>query len=391
MGVLVQQPQREPGSRRDGLDDRGMTTIALPQPDLDENTLPAAAEPEITDEPTDAELAEAEELDLDFDEDARSLDSMKQLIAGLDLEPQLTAPEQVRLGREKQLYAGLREEVRTILRDRGITDRDFDEELYWQLVNALPFEQRRLIPASEQAFWRMYRANLRLVFWVAKNTGPRETRDERFQEGCIGLIRAVVKFDPERGHRFSTYAGWWIRNEIRSAYRRSRFVRLPEHVERKLRDLEAARQKFINTHNRTPNERELAKAAKLTVPELRKLADYDVQIASLHSSMGDDEDAGSLVDMIASSDERDDPASSTIAAFSCGAIFELVSTVLTPAEQKVLMRREGINGPDERTHTGQIPLEQIASELGTSRERIRTLLEAAYAKLAAAAAAADLR
>jgi RNA polymerase primary sigma factor len=315
-------------------------------------------------------------------------DMVGHLIGGLKIEP-LTPAEQIRVGREKQLYAGLREQVLETLRERG-SKREFDEEVYMQLVSELRYEERRQLQASEEAFWRMYHANLRLVWDNAKTMGPWETRDERFQEGCIGLLRAVSKFDPELGFRFSTYARWWIRMEIGRYYGRSSFVRLPPNAHKSVRELRKARESFVAAHDRPPNDQELAKAMKITVAKARELTSYDIQISSLDTPVGD-EDGSSLVDLLASTAESDDPAAAVATKLMCDAAHTLVDSVLTPAERQVFLLRLGITGRDERTHReGEMPFEQLASHLGVSRERVQKLLESAWAKLHAAAAAAEL-
>lgn len=395
MTALIQQASGEQHIPPLAPDDRGMTAIAFTDA-LDADDLLDADE--LLDD-VDAALldSDADTDDVD-DSDDDSLDAITStremrdmvghLIDGLKLDP-LTPSEQIRVGREKQLYAGLRERVLEILRERG-SKQEFDEDVYLQLVSELPYEERRQLCASETAFWRMYHANLRLVWDNAKSMGPREALDERFQEGCIGLLRAVAKFDPERGFRFSTYARWWIRMEIRRQYGRSSLVRLPEGVRKSLTELRKARESFVAVHDRPPTDRELAKVMKITVAKVRELTSYDIQVSSLDTPVGD-EDGSSLVDLVASTAESDDPATVVATALMCNAAHELIDRILTPAERQVFLLRLGITGRDERTHReSEMPFEQLASHLGVSRDRVHKLLESAWMKVHAAAAAADL-
>ncbi|MBX3272762.1 MAG: sigma-70 family RNA polymerase sigma factor [Sandaracinaceae bacterium] len=220
-------------------------------------------------------------------------------------------------------------------------------------------------------------ANLRLVVMLAKAyRGSGVPFPDLVQEGNLGLMRAVDKFDHRVGTRFSTYATWWIRQSIaREVTRHAETVRVPFGMTEKRKRLRRAERELTQRYGRLPNELELAKEVGMTLEQTRRSLEARTRSISLHAPMGEEGDR-SLDEMLA-----DDTAQSAddqvIAREREGAAAKILS-VLSPREQFILRRRFGIDGePDGLT------LREIGEQLNLSRERVRQLEALALAKLRA--------
>jgi RNA polymerase sigma factor (sigma-70 family) len=239
-----------------------------------------------------------------------------------------------------------------------------------------PAERRRLqalVAAGDVARERFIAANLRLVVSIAKRyqsaTMPLQ---DVIQEGNLGLMRAVEKFEPERGFKFSTYATWWIRQAItRAIADKGRTIRVPAHVSEALSVLGRAATTLHRQLGREPTVEELADATGLR-PD--RVADYQAAVhetISLSAPIGDDQ--GELADLLAD-DDLETPFDATATKLEREAL-DAVLALLSPRERVVLRMRFGLDGAMPRT------LEDVGREFALTRERIRQIEAKALTKL----------
>ena len=232
----------------------------------------------------------------------------------------------------------------------------------------------RIKSGDESARERMIRANLRLVVKIAREyDGLGLPLLDLINEGNIGLMKAVEKFDPAKGAKFSTYSSWWIKQSMRRGLaNQSKTIRLPSHVVEKLCRLNRASGKLQEILGREPSEEELGFELGISPARVAALRQAAVRPASLEMSLGDD-DTSRLSDVVAD-DRIEHPSRQMEEQASLEQLRDLVEK-LDDREARILRYRFGLDGGTERT------LEEVGQKFGVTRERIRQLQNVALKKL----------
>jgi len=275
-------------------------------------------------------------------------------------EPLLTAQEEIELAKRIELGKQARDTLIRMGRDRC------SDSLYVQL--------ERLLMDGQAAREHLGRANTRLVVSIAKRyMGQGLPFPDLIQEGNVGLMRAVDKYDYKRGNRFSTYATWWIRQAItRALAQKTRTIRIPLHMTERIRQMYRTAQGLEQVLGRRPSPEEIAYEMDLPADTIRSMMDASQHAIALERPVGDDGDS-EFGDFIEDQDSPSPVESAT--QHMLQETIEDVLSELTPRQSHILRLRFGLGGGEPHT------LEEIANKFGLSRERIRQLEKEALRRL----------
>lgn len=305
------------------------------------------------------EVSKEELEDLSVPEGVNIDDHVKMYLKEIGKVNLLTAEEEMSLA--KRMVDG--EEAKVQVDEVG----DEIEEATLDQLNAL-------IADGEQAKKSLAEANLRLVVSIAKRyVGRGMMFLDLIQEGNLGLIKAVDKFDYTKGYKFSTYATWWIRQAItRAIADQARTIRIPVHMVETINKLVRVSRQLVQELGREPTPEELAKELNMPVEKVREISKISQEPVSLETPIGEEEDSH-LGDFIP---DDDAPAPSEAASFVLlkEQLGDVLNT-LTPREAKVLRLRFGLDDGRART------LEEVGKEFEVTRERIRQIEAKALRKL----------
>ena len=276
------------------------------------------------------------------------------------------------------------EEVAPVEDQRYLDDiADDSVRLYLREIGKIPLLNaeeelalaQRVVAGDPEAKDQMAEANMRLVVSIAKRyVGRGLDLLDLIQEGNTGLLRAVEKFDPDKGFKFSTYATWWIRQAItRAIADQARTIRIPVHMVETINKLLRTQRRLTQELNREPTNEEIAKEMEIEVEKVEHIMKIKQDISSLDASIRDDEEESVLADFIEDEDTIT-PEESATGQLLKEQVKDMLSA-LTEREQKIIRLRFGLE--DGRNHT----LEEVGQEFAVTRERIRQIEAKALAKL----------
>ncbi len=290
------------------------------------------------------------------------IDLVRSYLRDIGRVPLLSHEQEITLGRQVQDLMVLENIESELENDLG---KKPDINQYAQRAGISTLLLRKKLKSGRRAKERMVAANLRLVVSVAKKYTKRNMELlDLIQEGTIGLVRGVEKFDPTRGYKFSTYAYWWIRQGItRAIAEKSRSIRLPIHITEMLNKLKKGQRELSQELSRTPTIKELSEYVELPENDVKDLMSKAGQPVSLDTKIGDGEDT-ILLDLL--SNEIDIP-SEQIESDCMKGDLETLLEQLPELQNRVLRMRYGMDGDDPMSLTG------IGRVLGISRDRVRNL------------------
>lgn len=308
-----------------------------------------------------------------FAEDDISDDSVRLFLREIGKIPLLTGEEELALANQIVANQPKLDKVRTNLSNfeskEGAGEKLSRQET--EEMKRLEAEAKRLSRPKDQ----MAEANLRLVVSIAKRyVGRGLDLLDLIQEGNTGLLRAVEKFDPDKGFKFSTYATWWIRQAItRAIADQARTIRIPVHMVETINKLLRTQRRMTQELNREPTNQEIADAMEIEPEKVEHIMKIKQDISSLDASIRDDEEDSVLSDFIEDEDSAT-PEESATGQLLKEQVKNMLSG-LSDREQKIVSLRFGLE--DGKQHT----LEEVGQEFAVTRERIRQIEAKALAKL----------
>ena len=290
------------------------------------------------------------------------IDLVRSYLRDIGRVPLLSHEQEITLGRQVQSLMVLENLENELESDLG---KKPDISFFAEKAGVSIIQLKKKLKSGRRAKERMVAANLRLVVSVAKKYTKRNMELlDLIQEGTIGLVRGVEKFDPARGYKFSTYAYWWIRQGItRAIAEKSRSIRLPIHITEMLNKLKKGQRELSQELSRTPTLKELSEYVELPEDDVKDLMSKAGQPVSLETKIGDGEDT-ILLDLL--SNEIDMPSEQIESDCMKGDLESLLSQ-LPELQNRVLRMRYGMDGDDPMSLTG------IGRVLGISRDRVRNL------------------
>ena len=319
-----------------------------------------------------------EEMDYDLD----SIDKLYEALedSGIPIGDEISSAEMDEIESEVERYSD-GENMERILGQEGLAIDD-PVRLYLKEIGRVPLLSadrerelaQKMVEGDVEAKKQLVEANLRLVVSIAKRyVGKGMFFLDLIQEGNLGLMKAVEKFDHDRGHKFSTYATWWIRQAItRAIADQARTIRIPVHMVETIHRVSRASRQLLQELGREPSAEEIAEEIGLSADKVREIMKVAQDPVSLETPIGEEEDSH-LGDFIPDEDSPA-PAEAATRTLLREQLIEVLHT-LTPREEQVLTLRFGLEDGRQRT------LEEVGKVFNITRERIRQIEAKALRKL----------
>ena len=318
----------------------------------------------------DEDEVEVEKIDLSVPEGVSVEDPVRMYLKEIGKVPLLSADEEIELAQKMEAGSVAVEKIPLLKERLAETGDEQEKEEIQAEIKALQLDVDRGSDAKK----RLAEANLRLVVSIAKRyVGRGMLFLDLIQEGNLGLIKAVEKFDYRKGYKFSTYATWWIRQAItRAIADQARTIRIPVHMVETINKLIRVSRQLLQELGREPTPEEIAEELKMPVERVREILKISQEPVSLETPIGEEEDSH-LGDFI-KDDNVPVPADAATFTLLKEQLEEVLGT-LTEREQKVLTLRFGLEDGRART------LEEVGKEFNVTRERIRQIEAKALRKL----------
>lgn len=318
----------------------------------------------------DEDEVEVEKIDLSVPEGVSVEDPVRMYLKEIGKVPLLSADEEIELAQKMEAGSVAVEKIPLLKERLAETGDEQEKEEIQAEIKALQLDVDRGSDAKK----RLAEANLRLVVSIAKRyVGRGMLFLDLIQEGNLGLIKAVEKFDYRKGYKFSTYATWWIRQAITRAIEdQARTIRIPVHMVETINKLIRVSRQLLQELGREPTPEEIAEEMKMPVERVREILKISQEPVSLETPIGEEEDSH-LGDFI-KDDNVPVPADAATFTLLKEQLEEVLGT-LTEREQKVLTLRFGLEDGRART------LEEVGKEFNVTRERIRQIEAKALRKL----------